>query len=90
MVISVELRRGDLHTTANAEMEPLRQRKAAQHQSRRQENLLLAGEGSARPECRILLKHRPDSALDLVINLRIEENRASQQIRPSGQHPRRA
>jgi hypothetical protein len=31
MVVLVELRYGDLHTTANGEMEPLREWKAAQH-----------------------------------------------------------
>src|ERR1700676_4483278 len=84
MVILVELRQGDLHTTANAEMQPLRQWKAAQNQSRGEENLLLAVERSARPERRVLLDHRPYFALDPVINLGIKENRAAQEIRPRG------
>ncbi len=42
MIVLVELRCGDLHTTGNHEMEPLRQWKAAHHQSRREENLFLS------------------------------------------------
>src|SRR6267378_1476105 len=37
MVVLVKVRRGDLQTTANAEMQSLRQWKASHHESRRQE-----------------------------------------------------
>ena len=42
MVELVELGRSDLHTTADAEMESFRQWEAAEHYSRREENLLLS------------------------------------------------
>src|SRR6267378_2916199 len=73
-----------IDTTDNAEMEPLRQWKTAQHQSRRQENFLLSVERPARPKRRILLEHRPDFALDPVINSGIENNHPAQDIRASG------
>ena len=84
MVVLVELCRSDLHPTANGEMESLRQWKAAQHESRRQENLLLSVQSPTRPKCGILLEHRPDLSLDSVINGDIEDNGAAQNIRPTG------
>jgi hypothetical protein len=41
MVVLLECRYGDLYASANAAMESLAQWKAAQHQSRGQENLLV-------------------------------------------------
>src|ERR1700680_3438794 len=84
MVVLVELRRGDLHTTANAEMNPLGQWKAAQHDSRREKNLPLSVQSPARPKRGILLDHRPDFSLDPVINGGIENDRPAQEIRARG------
>ena len=50
MVVLVKARRGDLHTTANAEMQSLGQWKAAEHKSRRQKNFLLSVQRPARPK----------------------------------------
>ena len=84
MVVPVELGRGDLHTAANRETESLRQWKAAQHESRRQENFPLAVQRAARPKRGILLDHRPDFSLHPVINGGIEKDHAAQEIRARG------
>src|SRR5260370_40992828 len=84
MVVRLEVSRGDLHPAANAEMESLRQRKAAQPESRRQKHFLLSVQRTARPERRILFEHGPDLSLDLVIDRGIEDDRPAQEIRSSG------
>ena len=81
MVVPVELRRGDLHTTANAEMQSLGQWKAAEHKSRRQKHFFLSVQRATRPKRRILLEHGPDFSFDPVINGGVEDNRAAQEIR---------
>src|SRR3989442_7860472 len=84
MVVPVELRHGDLYTTANRKMESLRQREAAQHESWSQENFLLSIQSTARPKSRILFKHGPDLSLDLVVYRGVEDDRPTQEIRASG------
>src|SRR5256884_2311268 len=84
MVVPVELRHGDLYTTANRKMESLRQWKAAQHEARSQENFLLSIQSTARPKSRILFKHGPDLSLDLVVYRGVEDDRPTQEIRASG------
>src|SRR5437870_6981345 len=83
MVVPVELRHGDLYTTANRKMESLRQREAAQHESWSQENFLLSTQSTARPKSRILFKHGPDLSLDLVVYRGIEDDHSTQEIRAS-------
>src|SRR5712692_9284008 len=84
MVVPVELRRGDLQTTANHEIESLRQWKSAEHESRRQEHFFLSVQRTARPKRRIFLDHRPDFSLDLVLKGGIENDRRAQEIRAAG------
>src|SRR5438552_18671333 len=84
MVVPVELRHGDLYTTANRKMESLRQREAAQHESWSQENFLLSTQSTARPKSRILFEHRPDLSLDLAIYRGIEDDHSTQEIRACG------
>src|SRR5207245_11391451 len=83
MVVPVELRHGDLYTTANRKMESLRQREAAQHESWSQENFLLSTQSTARPKSRILFMHGLDLSLDLVVYRAIEDDHATRGIRAS-------
>src|SRR5437016_13019386 len=84
MVVPVELRHGDLYTTANRKMESLRQWKAAQHESRSQEYFLLSIQSTARPKSRILFEHGPDLSLDLAIYRGIEDDCPAEEIRAGG------
>src|SRR5260370_26946836 len=84
MGVSVELRPGDLYTTANRKMESLCQWKAAQHESWSQENFLLSIQSAARPKSGILFDHGPDLSVDLTIYRGIEDDHPTQEIRASG------
>src|SRR5437016_14592023 len=80
MVVPVELRHGDLYTTANRKMESLRLREAAQHESWSQQNFSLSTQSTARPKSIILFKHGPDLAIDLVLYRGIEDDHSTQEI----------
>src|SRR5438552_4158185 len=84
MIVPVELRHGDLYTTANRKMESLRQWEAAQHESWSQENFLLSIQSTARPKSRILFKHGPDLSLDLVVYRGVEDDCPAEDIRAGG------
>src|SRR5260370_9544660 len=84
MIVLVKPRHGDLQPTADGQMQPLRQWKAAQYESWRQEDLFFPVQCPGRPKRGILLNHRPDFSLDPVIGGGIEDNRTTQDTRAAG------
>ncbi len=84
MVELVKLRHRDLHTGAEGEAKPLRELKTAEDKSGGQEDLLFSIQVAARPKHGVLLKHRPDPSLDLVVDRGIENDGSAEEVGAAG------
>ena len=63
----MELGRSDLHATPDSEVQPLSHAKSAKNNSWCQEGFFLAGIGPLGEESRVLFDHRPNLALDAIL-----------------------
>src|SRR5580704_12987 len=84
MVVLVKLRHRDLQASAKAQAKSLREWKAAEDKSGRQEDLLFSIQDAARPKLGVLLKHRPDPTLDLVVDGGIENDGSAEEVGAAG------
>src|ERR1700730_10557179 len=84
VIVLMEFGHSNLHASADAEVKSLREWKRAQDESGCQEDLFFPVQGAARPVLRVLLKHRPDFPLNLVVDRGIENEGSPEEVGAAG------
>jgi hypothetical protein len=81
MIVGMELCYGDLHAAADSKTQSLSDLKHAENNPGCQECLPFARVWAIQIESGILLNHRPNFALDAVLEGRVPQERAAQNVR---------